>query len=144
MTNKIDVEKVSGEPQLSQVLALRKAVFVEEQGVPAELEYTGDETAHHFLATVEGRPCGTARWRKTAGGIKLERFAVLPEYRRMGVGAALLRAVLADLPDDRVPVYLNAQLTAVPFYERYGFKCVGEIFAEAGLQHQKMEKSAGA
>jgi predicted GNAT family N-acyltransferase len=144
MTKTISVQKVSGEQQLSQVLALRKAVFVDEQGVPASLEYTGDETAHHFLATDSGRPCGTARWRKTAGGFKLERFAVLPEYRRKGVGAALLTAVLADLPDDPVPVYLNAQLTAVPFYERYGFKRVGELFEEAGLQHQKMERAVGA
>jgi GNAT superfamily N-acetyltransferase len=104
MSNKINVEKVHGEPQMTQVFALRKAVFVEEQGVAAELEYTGDESAHHFLATVDAHPCGTARWRKTAHGFKLERFAVLAEYRKTGVGAALLNAVVADLPEDPLPV----------------------------------------
>jgi predicted GNAT family N-acyltransferase len=143
MTNNISVEKVNGEPEMSQVFALRRAVFVDEQGVPAELEYIGDESAQHFLATGDGHPCGTARWRRTAGGFKLERFAVLPEFRKMGVGAALLNAVMADLPDDPVPVYLNAQLSAVGFYERYGFRRVGDVFEEAGLEHQKMEKTLG-
>jgi predicted GNAT family N-acyltransferase len=143
MSNEISVEKVQGEPQMSQVLALRKAVFVEEQGVPPDIEYAGDESAHHFLATRNGRACGTARWRRTGGGFKLERFAVLPEYRKTGAGAALLSAVLADLPDDPVPTYLNAQLSAVGFYERYGFRCVGEVFEEAGIAHRKMEKVPG-
>lgn len=140
MSNRISVEKVLGEPQMSQVLALRKAVFVDEQGVPSGIEYAGDESAHHFLAAHDGRACGTARWRKTGDGFKLERFAVLPEYREMGIGAALLNAVLADLPDDPVPIYLNAQLPAVGFYERYGFRCVGDVFEEAGIAHRKMEK----
>jgi predicted GNAT family N-acyltransferase len=143
MTHRISVQKVSGERQMAEVYALRRAVFVEEQGVPTELEYAGDESAQHFLATGDGYPCGTARWRRTADGFKLERFAVLPEFRKRGVGAALLSAVLADLPDDPVPVYLNAQLSAVGFYEHFGFHCVGEVFEEAGLEHQKMERGAG-
>ena len=141
MADMIRVQKAVAEPEISQVFALRKAVFVEEQGVPAELEYSGDESAHHYLATLNDTPCGAARWRKTANGIKLERFAVLPQFRNKGVGAALLKTVLADLPAGSSPVYLNAQLTAVRFYERHGFQCEGDVFEEAGISHRKMQKN---
>jgi predicted GNAT family N-acyltransferase len=86
----------------------------------------------------DGVPCGAARWRQTANGIKLERFAVLPEYRGRGVGAHLLEAVLADVPRSAKKIYLNAQLSAMDFYLRFGFKSVGERFEEAGITHQQM------
>ena len=87
-----------------------------------------------------GTPAGAARWRPTDHGVKLERFAVRPEFRNQEIGGALLKQVLTDVrakfPD--APVYLNAQLRAVPFYERQGFERVGEQFEEAGIQHFKM------
>jgi len=88
---------------------------------------------------VNGVPAGAARWRKTDKGYKLERFAVLKEFRGMGVGKELVRAVLADLPKDAPYIYLNAQITAISLYARFGFIKVGEQFEEAGIQHFKME-----
>ena len=128
---------------LDAAFTIREKVFVEGQGVPATLENDEhDRTdARHYLARAEdGTPAGAARWRETENGVKLERFAVLDGFRNQEIGATILRAVLADvqaeLPD--AEVYLNAQLGAVRFYERHGFKKVGEVFEEAGIQHYKM------
>ena len=65
---------------------------------------------------------------------------MLPEHRNQQVGAALLQAVLADVLQEfpAAPVYLNAQVGAVPFYERHGFHKVGDMFVEAAIQHYKM------
>jgi predicted GNAT family N-acyltransferase len=139
MANTIIVTKLNyGEPSLAEAFAIRRKVFVDEQHCPADLEYENDEFSTHFLATSNGVPCGAARWRQTENGIKLERFAVLPEYRGKGVGAHLVRAVLADIPPDAKKIYLNAQLSAVDFYLPFGFKPVGERFEEAGIMHQQM------
>ena len=128
---------------LDAAFTIREKVFQEEQGVPASKEHDEHDRrdARHYLArTADGTPAGAARWRQTDHGVKLERFAVLPDFRNQEIGAALLHAVLADvqaeLPD--AEVYLNAQLRAVPFYERHGFQKVGELFVEANIQHYKM------
>jgi len=130
---------VANDPALAaQAFALRRAVFVEEQGVPAALEYGHEAEARHYLLTLDSQPVATGRWRETESGIKLERFAVLPAFRNRGVGAHLLHAVLREVKPLGRPIYLNAQVRAVPFYERHGFVRVGEPFTEAGIVHFKM------
>ncbi|MFD1469415.1 GNAT family N-acetyltransferase [Hymenobacter caeli] len=128
---------------LDAAFTIRETVFVAEQGVPAALENDEHDRrdARHYLARApDGTPAGAARWRETAGGVKLERFAVLPAFRNQEIGATLLHAVLADVRAElpAATVYLNAQLRAVPFYARHGFQKVGEMFEEAGIQHFKM------
>jgi predicted GNAT family N-acyltransferase len=120
--------------------AIRRKVFVEEEGVDANLEYDiYEETAHHYLLFLSGRPIATARWRETVEGIKMERFAVLPEFRNRGFGEIMLREMLSDTVPMKRKIYLHSQLRAVPFYERNGFEKKGEIFYEAGLGHYYME-----
>jgi predicted GNAT family N-acyltransferase len=139
MANIISVVKLNyGDPDLQKAFDIRRKVFVEEQHCPADLEYKDDDVSTHFLAFCDNVPSGAARWRKTGNGIKLERFAVLPEYRGKGVGAALLKAVLSDVPSDSAKIYLNAQLSAMTFYTPFGFKPVGTQFEEAGIMHQQM------
>jgi predicted GNAT family N-acyltransferase len=75
---------------------------------------------------------------KTKDGIKLERFAVLDQYRGQGIGQALVTTVLNDLPADATYVYLHAQLPAVGLYEKFGFEKTGPEFEEAGIRHYKM------
>jgi predicted GNAT family N-acyltransferase len=117
---------------------LREQVFVQEQGVPPELEWDGlDTEAIHLLAEdTAGRPVGTAR--VLASG-QIGRMAVLPELRGRGIGAELLASALeasrgAGLPEP----WLNAQTGAQRFYERAGFRPEGETFVEAGIPHRKM------
>nr|WP_225975295.1 GNAT family N-acetyltransferase [Anseongella ginsenosidimutans] len=136
---KVLVNKVSSAEELELVFSIRQKVFVEEQQVSPEEEYDEFEAVSvHFLAKLNGTPAGTARWRKTGQGYKLERFAVLKEFRGSGLGSALMKALLSDLPADASSVYLNAQLDARKLYEKFGFRQEGEEFLEAGIRHYRM------
>lgn len=129
----------TGQELFRQAFAIRQAVFVNEQGVAPELEYDEHEPeATHYLLYFNEIPVGAARWRKTEHGIKLERFAVLPEYRNKGIGDALVKKVLEDIVPLGLPVYLHSQLKACSLYQRHGFVISGEIFYEAGMGHYKM------
>ncbi|HCN83212.1 MAG TPA: GNAT family N-acetyltransferase [Sphingobacteriaceae bacterium] len=139
MPNNILVKKVSDDADLQKVFTIRRVVFVDEQNCPPELEWENEDVSTHFLATVDGVPAGASRWRKTDNGYKLERFAVLKEFRGMGVGQELVKVVLADLPKDADYIYLNAQIDAMGLYSKFGFKKAGEQFEEAGIRHFKME-----
>lgn len=137
---KIQVQKVSDQPSLDKVFAIRREVFVVEQNCPPELEWEHEEESTHFLATVDGEPAGACRWRKTDNGYKLERFAVLQKFRGQGVAQELVRTCIADLPADADYIYLNAQIQAMGLYAKFGFVAEGPQFEEAGIQHFKMVK----
>jgi predicted GNAT family N-acyltransferase len=138
------INKVSQEYEMDAALSIRKIVFVDEQKVPLEMEHDEhDATAHHYLAIDGGIPCGTARWRETLDGIKLERFAVLKKYRNQGIGSALVEVALMDIrkllgPDDSRKIYMHSQVSAVPFYEKLGFKKTGPVFLECDIEHYMM------
>ncbi|MCY7359614.1 MAG: GNAT family N-acetyltransferase [Rudanella sp.] len=144
----IYVQPIASPTDLNEAFAIRRDVFVDEQHVPTEEEYDEFETiSRHFLAHYAGKkgasiPCGTARWRRTSKGIKLERFAVRKNFRGKGVGKALVKAVLDDVfslqPEPIESIYLHAQVSAMPLYESFGFKAVGAMFEECAIQHYKM------
>ena len=139
----IHVVPIREASELETAFAIRRAVFVEEQHVPADDEYDEFETSsQHVLAYLDGTPVGTARWRRTANGIKLERFAVLAPGRGRGVGKALVQAVLDEVreqqPEPTESIYLHAQLAAMPLYAGFGFVAVGAMFDECGIHHYKM------
>ncbi len=142
----IKVRKVVNEQELQLVFNIRKEVFVKEQKVSEEEEYDEYEhTSTQFLAVAEdGTPCGTARWRKTDNGIKLERFAVLKNYRHSGVGQHLMYAILTDIEEDpnisQQKIYMHAQTTAIDFYKKLGFEVVGNEFEECNIRHFVMER----
>ncbi|MDO9551743.1 MULTISPECIES: GNAT family N-acetyltransferase [Rhodonellum] len=140
----ISVEKVQTEEQLNTIFKIREDVFVVEQEVdPAEEYDEFENTSTHFLAKIEGEPAGTARWRFTQNGVKLERFAVLKPMRGKAVGQALVKAVVEDIASHESAkgklLYMHAQLTAIPLYEKFGFKKTGPMFEECNIQHFKME-----
>jgi predicted GNAT family N-acyltransferase len=118
---------------------IRRKVFVVEQQVSRQEEYDAfEESSIHYLVFVDEVPVGTARWRITKDGIKLERFAVLSEYRNSGAGTAVLKQVLNDVKPLEKKIYLNAQITAVNFYLKEGFETEGDEFLEANIRHYKM------
>lgn len=137
----ITVKEIESASELEIAFQIRKKVFVEEQNVPLEEEYDEFETTStHFLALLNKVPAGTARMRKTEKGIKLERFAVLKEYRKKDVGTALVKNLLTKCKNELdCCVYLYAQLTALKFYERFGFEAKGKTFLDAGIYHLEME-----
>lgn len=136
----IKVSKVNNPQLLETVFAIRREVFVVEQHCPPELEWEHEEESHHFLATIDGEPAGACRWRKTDNGYKLERFAVLKQHRGQGIAHTMVTTALNDLPADADYIYLNAQVDAMPLYEKSGFEKTGPQFEEAGIQHYKMVK----
>lgn len=138
----LQVSKATSKEELEKVFEIRRVVFVEEQNCPPELEWEHEEESTHFLATMDNNPCGACRWRATDHGYKLERFAVLKEYRGKRIGQGLVAAALSDLPEDAHYIYLNAQIEAMPLYAKFGFVAEGEQFEEAGIQHFKMVKKS--
>jgi predicted GNAT family N-acyltransferase len=137
----LQVTKITSKAELEQAFLIRRTVFVEEQNCPPELELANEEESVHFLATLDHQPCGACRWRKTNLGYKLERFAVLKDFRGKRVGQAMVAAVLANLPEDAHYIYLNSQLDAIGLYTKFGFAKEGKQFEEAGIQHFKMVKA---
>lgn len=119
---------------------VRETVFVDEQRVPRELEFDDrDPLCVHVLVFEGDAPVGTGRLDLAYGG-KVGRVAVLATHRRSGVGAALMNRLHDIAREQRLThLWCNAQLTAVPFYERLGYVRSGPIFVEAGIDHVKMD-----
>ena len=139
------VVRVSSREQLKEAFDIREEVFIVEQKVDRDEEFDEyEEESVHFLASDDqGNPVGTARWRTTKKGVKLERFAVREKGRGKGVGTELVAAVLADLASNFNQgelIYLHAQLDAVPLYEKFEFQKKGDQFLECDIWHYEMEK----
>jgi predicted GNAT family N-acyltransferase len=129
--------------------AIRYAVFVEEQGIPAELEIDDyDPIAEHALAYVDNQCVATARIyldEQVPSKAKIGRMAVLREFRGQGIGTALLgESIRAGMMQGANVFELHAQQSAVPFYAKLQFKPDGAIFDEVGIPHQCMELVLGA
>ena len=134
----IEIIEITNEKDLKLAWAIRKEVFVVEQGCPEDIEWEFEEESTHFLALLNGEVVGTARFRKTDNGIKMERFAVLKQARNKGVAAALIKRILIETDELQEKKYLHAQLSAEGLYQKFGFKPHGEHFWEGGIEHVKM------
>jgi predicted GNAT family N-acyltransferase len=131
--------------EIERAFAIRRRVFVEEQGVSELLEFDGlDGEARHLLASVDGVPAGTLRIRMIEGSRvgKIERVAVLAAQRRHRVGNALLVAAL-DLvhAQGASEARVHAQTVVQAFYAGLGFVAVGSEFEEDGIAHVAMRMS---
>lgn len=145
----LEVSVVRTAAELAQALAVRRAVFIEEQRVPESEEideHDGDPaivtSAVHVLARLDGRVVGTGRLLlgyPAGANAHIGRVAVLAEQRGGGVGTALMRT-LEGLARERgfAGITLAAQLQAMPFYERLGYVAHGGVFLDAGIEHRWM------
>lgn len=129
----------SGRWQELEALAapIRLAVFVEEQGVPLEMEWDEfDAPSLHAIAWVNDQAVGTARLLPDG---HIGRLAVLKSCRGQGVGRALMHTMIdAARTAGLARVVLHAQCHAEAFYRREGFEARGETFMEAGIPHVEM------
>lgn len=122
-------------------VSIRDAVFVSEQGVPAELEHDGRDLdcRHVLVRTREGVPIATGRLLPDG---HIGRVAVLPAWRGQGVGRDVMLALIGEASRrGHAEVLLNSQASAVPFYLGLGFSVYGAPFVEAGIPHQAMRFS---
>ena len=134
----IDIKIATTNKDKERCFSVRREVFVKEQNISEKIEF--DDTnfnATNFIATFKNKSIGTARYRFTDQGVKLERFAVLKSFRNLGVGKKLVDYILNIVKNEKF-IYLHAQESVVEFYLKLGFIKIGSPFFEAEIPHQKM------
>lgn len=125
-------------------LNIRYQVFVEEQKVPAEIETDElEDKSHHLILYKDQQPVGTARIYHRGDGIyKIQRVAILNDYRGQGLGAQLMNECELKIKKlHGTKITLGAQLQALPFYEKQGYTAEGPEFIDAGIPHREMMKN---
>lgn len=140
MTTEFNIRTAEWDRDREAIRLVRQTVFVVEQSVPSDLEWDGkDERCLHVLAESSNRDViGTGRLQPSG---KLGRMAVLRPWRGLGVGSAILRALIEAAAESGIDeIYLHAQNRAISFYDRFGFEPEGEEFMEAGIPHRLMRR----
>jgi predicted GNAT family N-acyltransferase len=143
MSSSFRVRRADWERDHEHLRRIREAVFVSEQHVPSALEWDGSDAscAHVVAEDRDGAPIGTGR---LLPGGHIGRMAVLPNWRRRGVGSALLIELVRWATEQGLTeVVLNAQTHALGFYQRHGFSAEGEVFLDAEIDHQRMRRVLG-
>ena len=136
--------RTSNDLLFQQARQIREVVFVQEQQVEEQDEFDEfEDESIHYLLMLNDKAIATARWRIIGEKTKLERFAMLKEYRNKGYGTLILNKVVEDSKKTGNDLYMHAQLKAIPFYTRVGFEKVGEMFSECDIDHYKMVMYAG-
>lgn len=144
MTEPVSIRQVKWSDRREALLQVRFKVFVDEQGVPPEMEEDEyDPDAVHLLGSGPGgNPVASARL--LAGG-SIGRMAVLPAYRGQGIGRRMLLELLRIAAGSGLArVTLHAQCSAEGFYRRVGFVPLEGVFEEAGIPHKKMQLELSA
>ncbi len=124
-------------------MQLRRVVFVEEQGVPHDIEFDGeDDACTHVIVKTDGRPVGTARFHIPGDYAKIQRVCISSDHRGLGIGAALIRFIVEHVEKTEAvtSVRLGAQVSALDFYRKLGFTEYGEEYLDANIRHLNMER----
>ncbi len=118
---------------------IREIVFIQGQNVPLDLEWDDrDEHCWHVLVLDDDNPIATGRL-DTNG--KIGRMAVLDTYHGKGIGKLVLEKLIHIARREQIErTYMHAQVHALPFYLKNGFRAIGEIYEEAGIAHQNAEE----
>lgn len=143
----IEIVHVTQEDQLKQCLNIRRKVFIEEQGVEEALEIDELDTlsanAFHVLILYRGQPAATGRLRAyKEDAAKLQRIAVMHEYRGLGLGKQTVAALERKAKQSGFKqAILDSQCHAEPFYAGMGYKTISDKpFLDAGIEHVRMTK----
>jgi len=140
-SNSIECRITSTSEEQKIAFSIRHTVFVEEQGVPLQLEIDEkDSRAFHFIAFIDDEPVGTARLVVNDDGTgNAGRVAVLQKARHKGIGSVLMNELerhASMLNLSRIT--LAAQCEVIPFYMKRGYVTFGSTFLDAGMAHQSM------
>ena len=131
---------VETDSELKAAHNIRRTVFVIEQNVPPEIEW--DEFEHsalHMICRLDNKVIGTGRITFFGSRAKIERVAVLKEFRHRGIGGKIMEFLVDECRNKNADyIYAHVQMQAYDFYKKMGFYEVGEIFDEAGINHIKM------
>lgn len=138
------VKIATSEFEREHAFSVRRKVFVEEQGVPLNLEIDElDKTATHFVVYSSETPIGAGRLRMIANDVgKVERVCILEEFRGQHLGNLVMHALEEHAKETGITkIILNAQTYAVPFYEKLGYIVTSPEFMDADIPHRAMEKN---
>ena len=141
--DKLNYKLVTSDSELEGAFAVRRQVFVEEQGISEDVELDEhDREALHMVVKDGDRVIGTARVLFLATGLaKIERMAILQPFRCKGIGRKIISFLSEELKNRQVEqAVLHAQYDVVGFYRSCGFEEVGSPFWEVGIKHVKMQK----
>ena len=138
----IKMDQGNGSNVFDDALAIRKAVFVCEQGVLEQNERDEwDQSSIHFVAYINDIPIATVRVCLFEESAKICRTAVLKEYRRRGIATELCQHCIEHIKNREYPlVFLHSQTYIKSLYESLGFVSEGEEFLEENIPHVKMKK----
>lgn len=140
----VEVKVVTTEEEKQLAFHVRMKVFVEEQGVPRHLELDEfDQEAIHFIVQKDNEAIGAARLREIEPGFgKIERVCILKEFRGLKLGASIMKFIEEYAAEHHWnKLKLNAQVYAIPFYEKLGYSVTSPEFLDAYIPHRAMEKS---
>lgn len=124
--------------------ALRRAVFIEEQGIDEAEEWdAADATCLHLLAEDATGPLGTARLIAPGAQARIGRVAVAPRARGKGIGRRIMQAALAEArAAGATGVAVESQLGVIGFYEGLGFVAEGPVYDDgSGILHRVMRRA---
>lgn len=131
---------VRWQDEKQSLTVVRREVFIEEQHVPEELEWDEfDSISQHVLVTDrKDKPIATGRIKPDG---HIGRMAVLKEWRNKGIGHTILKSLISCAQAQGLErVYLHAQVSAIPFYQKLGFELYSEVFMDAGIPHRSMQR----
>lgn len=134
---KLKIRLAKSKSELSQINKIKEEVFVKEQGVAKDIVFDkNDAVAKHVIAFYNNKVVGCARIRFINNKAKLERIAVLKQYRGKSFGKEIMD-YLVDYCRRRKAkeIYFHSQYHAKGFYEKCGFKARGKPFQEAKIKH---------
>jgi len=136
----LEIKFADNKKELDKIILIRKTVFVEEQNVPLDLELDGlDDAAKHIIAYLGEKPVGCARLRINKKKAKLERVAILKDYRYKGFGSQIVNSVIDYCRNNNLrEIYLHSRIDTTDFYKKLGFKTRGKVFLDAGIKHVEM------
>ena len=136
----VKIEIMSWEQAQPVAGPIRFGIFVGEQNVPSgiELDDLDAQCVHAVAFDDAGKAIGTGRLLPDG---QIGRMAVVKDWRRQGVGDAILEALIEEARRrGHAEVLVAAQLQAAEFYRNHGFVADGKVYTEAGILHEKMRK----
>lgn len=135
-----------GLPAMDTMVDLRNRVL----RVPLNLQFNADDIAsewsqHHFgLFSMQHEliACAILKPAKDPNEIKMRQVAVEPLHQKKGVGKKLIDNLEKWSKEQGYgKIVLHAREVSIPFYEKAGYKKIGQPFEEVGLDHFFMQKS---
>lgn len=138
--NSLEIRLIQNKTEYYEALSVRKDVFVNEQKVPMHVEFDGrDKQAKHAIIKLNNKIIASARIRPLNGKLKLERIAILKQYRQQRFGNRMIKFLISYCKQRSVDeIVLHAQYHLIGFYKRFGFQTRGITFIEAGIKHIEM------